>query len=167
MKRIIAAAAVLILIGCRPGGEMIGPRTEDAWKEWRKQQEILKETWGDTEVYAYVQTIMTDLKNINANVIFKDDFSVETEIEELDAVRKLHADMGIGEDVSLQEFVARLDDSRLRYAIGGETDLDKIEDKGNGEYEVTLLYDASVDSLMAVTLKILDNGDGTFRTEFQ
>ena len=148
MKRIIAAAAVLILIGCRPGGQMIGPRTEDAWKEWRKQQEILKETWGDTEVYAYVQTIMTDLKNINANVIFKDDFSVET-------------------DVSLQEFVSRLDDSRLRYAIGGETDLDKIEDKGNGEYEVTLLYDASVDSLMAVTLKILDNGDGTFRTEFQ
>ena len=60
MRKISRMTAVLIcfilmLSGCGGGEKMIGPRTEDAGKRWEEQQKVLKETWGETEIYAYVK----------------------------------------------------------------------------------------------------------------
>lgn len=167
-KRVIAVlSAVVMLAGCGPKENIIGPRTEDAWKKWEQEQAELKEKWGDTEVYAYIQTIMDDILNVNANVVFKEDFSVDAESEELDALKKLYEDMGYNNEMTLEEFLAKLNDSSLRWSIGSPLDLDKIEEKENGEYAVTLLDYPNADSLMNVYLTVKTNEDGSFRTEFE
>ena len=146
---------------------MIGPRSEDAWKEHRKQQEELKETWGNTEIYAYIQTIQEDLQNVNANVVFKEGFSTTTESKELDALKKLYEDMHYKDEISLDEFLAKLEDSSLRYATGGETELQSITDNGDGSYKVDLDYYINVDSLMRVIITVRKESDGSFHTEFK
>ena len=167
-KWITAFAAVILLSACGLGGQnIIGPRTEDAWREWHKQQELLKETWGGTEVYAYINTIRDDVLNTNANVIFEEDFSLETESPELDALKKLYEDMHYSDQMTLQEFYDKLCKSSFRWSIGGPLDLDSIEDKGNGVYAVRLLDYPSVDAMRAVDLTVKQNEDGSFRTEFE
>ncbi len=166
VRSVIVVAAVIVLSACSPRDNIIGPRTEEAWKQWEKDQEALKETWGDTEIYAYVQTILDDLSQVNANVVFKDDFSLETESKELDALKKLYEDMHYSGEISLEEFLSRLDNSNLRYAVGGMNELASIEDKGDGVYEVVLEYYANVDSLMAVKLTVRTEADGAFHTDF-
>ena len=165
MRKLIALLTAVMLCACSHGQNMIGPRSEEAWKEWEKEQAELKETWGDTEVYAYVQTILTDLHNINANVVFSEGFSTETDSEELNALKKLKEDMQIGEETSLEEFRTKLENSSLRYAVGGMNDLDGIEEKGDGAYLVTLLYYPNADSMMAVRLTVKSMEDGSFSTE--
>ena len=165
MKGMYRALAVLltcsfILSGCffLPDGDepadnshMIGPRSE--------------ETWGETEVYAYIMTIMEDLENVNANVVFKEDFSLEEESEELDAFRKMYDDMNVSEEYTLEEFRRMLDDSLWRYAIGGIHELDSIEER-NGEdgggYHARILYYANHESLMPVDLIITTDDEGKF-----
>ena len=71
---------------------MIGPRTENAWKQYEEDQKTLVETWGETEIYAYITTIMDDMYQVNAGVIFGDGFSPEEETPEADAFRKLCSD---------------------------------------------------------------------------
>ena len=179
MKGMYRALAVLltcsfILSGCffLPDGDepadnshMIGPRSEEAWKRWEEEQKALKETWGETEVYAYIMTIMEDLENVNANVVFKEDFSLEEESEELDAFRKMYDDMNVSEEYTLEEFRRMLDDSLWRYAIGGIHELDSIEER-NGEdgggYHARILYYANHESLMPVDLIITTDDEGKF-----
>ena len=164
-KWVTAVSAIFLLAACSQGGQqMIGPRTEEAWKEWDRQQELLKETWGDTEVYAYIRTIMDDLQNVNANVVFREDFSLENDSEELTALKKLYNDTRYSDEMTLKEFLAFLDSSSLRWSVGGLMDLDRIEDKGNGEYAVTLLDYPTPDALMAVPITVKQNEDGSFRT---
>ncbi len=179
MKGMYRALAVLltcsfILIGCffLPGGDepadnshMIGPRSEEAWKRWEEEQKALKETWGETEVYAYIMTIMEDLESVNANVVFKDDFSLEEESEELDAFRKMYDDMNVSEEYTLEEFRRMLDDSLWRYAIGGIHELDSIEERSaedGGGYHARILYYANHESLMPVDLIITTDDEGKF-----
>ncbi len=166
LKRITVCFLTVLLCACGQGNHMIGPRTESAWKEWEKQQKELKETWGETPVYAYIQTILDDLANINARVVFNDDFSLETDSPELDALKKLYEDMKCSETFTLSEFLARLSEHDMRYAVGGMLDLDKIEAKEDGVYEVTALYYPNADSLMNVTFTVRKNEDGSFRAEF-
>ena len=166
-KRILILAALFLLAACSPGDHMIGPRSEDAWKEHRKQQEELKETWGNTEIYAYIQTIQEDLQNVNANVVFKEGFSTTTESKELDALKKLYEDMHYKDEISLDEFLAKLEDSSLRYATGGEMELQSITDNGDGSYKVDLDYHVNVDSLMRVIITVRKESDGSFHTEFK
>ena len=145
---------------------MIGPRTEEAWKKWEDQQKQLKETWGNTEVYAYIKTIMEDIQHINANVVFKEDFSLETESDDLNALKKLYEDMHYSDTMTLKEFFDKLSNSDLRWSVGGYMDLDGIEDKGDGVYAVTLLDYPSADALMHVFITVKQNEDGSFSTEF-
>ena len=57
---LLLTSAAAFLAGC--GGEkMIGPRTENAWKQYEEDQKTLVETWGETEIYAYITTIMDDM----------------------------------------------------------------------------------------------------------
>lgn len=147
---------------------MIGPRTEDAWKRWEEQQKLLKETWGETEIYAYIGTLRDDLLNVNANVVFKDDFSFETGSKELDALRKLCDDVNFSTDVSLEEFRDRLSGSRFRYAVGAPLELESIEEVKDGDgtrYNVALEYNANVDSLMRVLLEVTTGQNGKFSAE--
>ena len=167
IKQLIALTVVFVLAACSPGNNIIGPRTEDAWKKWEEDQKALRETWGDTEVYAYIQTILDDLHNVNANVVFKDDFSTETESEELTALKKLCEDMHYRDEIPLDEFLSRLKNSDLRWVVGGMPDLDSIEDKGDGVYEVRLIYYPNADSMMAVTVNVRTEADGSFRLDFE
>ena len=179
MSRLVIALVVLItcifmLAGCGrigPGPiepDIIGPRTQQAWEEWGERQEALRQTWGDTEIYAYVQTIMEDLEHVNAGVVFKEGFSTETPSTELDALQKLYDDANLGEEITIEEFLDRLMGSPLRYAVGTMLDLDGIEelsgDDGAG-YDVTLLYYPNADSLMPVSLTVGVREDGTFTLE--
>ena len=167
VKQLLALTILFVLTACSPGDNIIGPRTEDAWKKWEEDQKALREKWGDTEVYAYIQTIMDDLHNVKANVVFKDDFSTETESEELTALKKLYDDMHYSEEVPMDEFLSRLKNSNLRYIVGGVADLDSIEDKGDGSYDVRLIYYPNVDSLMAVNMTVYTEADGSFRMDFE
>lgn len=167
VKRFIVLAAAVLLAACSPKDNMIGPRSEEAWKKWDEEQKVLKETWGETEIYAYVQTILDDINNVNANVVFKEDFSLENESKELDALKKLYTDMHYSDEISLKEFLEKLNNSQLRWAIGGMNDLDRIEDQGDDGYLVTLLYYPNADSLMAVNLTIRKVADGAFHTDFE
>ena len=170
MKNIMLAAVMicaLMLSGC--GGEkMIGPRSEDAWKRWEEHQKELKETWGETEIYAYVQTLRDDFLNVNANVVFKEDFSLETESKELDALRKLYDDVNFSTDIGVGEFLSRLADSRFRYAVGSPLELEGIEEIREGDasrYKIDLEYNANVDSLMRVQLDVTAGENGRFSAE--
>ena len=169
ISRLLAALIffVFILSGC--GGEkMIGPRSENAWKRWEEQQKVLKDTWGETEIYAYIETLLDDFLSVNANVVFKEDFSLETESKELDALRKLYDDVNFTADVSLEEFLHRLSDSRFRYAVGSPLEIEGIEEVKEGEaagYHVSLEYYANVDSLMRVPLEVTIGGNGKFSAE--
>ena len=169
ISRLLAAWIffVFILSGC--GGEkMIGPRSEDAWKRWEEQQKVLKDTWGETEIYAYIETLLDDFLSVNANVVFKEDFSLETESKELDALRKLYDDVNFTADVSLEEFLHRLSDSRFRYAVGSPLEIEGIEEVKEGDvagYHVSLEYYANVDSLMRVPLEVTIGGNGKFSAE--
>ena len=173
MRRISGMTAVLIcfvliLSGCGGGEKMIGPRTEDAWKRWEEQQKVLKETWGETEIYAYIETLRDDFLNVNANVVFKEDFSLETESKELDALRKLYDDVNFSGDVTLEEFLVRLSDSQFRYAVGRPLELEDIEEVKEGDdtrYKVALEYNANVDSLMRVQLDVTAGKNGKFSAE--
>ena len=159
---------ILIFSGCGGGEKMIGPRTEDAWKRWEEQQKILKETWGETEIYAYIETLRDDFLNVNANVVFKEDFSFETESKELDALRKLCDDVNFSADVSAEEFRDRLSESPLRYAVGAPLELESIEEVKEGDktrYKVALEYNANVDSLMRVLLEVTTGENGNFSAE--
>ena len=174
MKRIIHLAAIvllcsLLLSGCIFGGtggsNMIGPRTEDAWKKWEEQQKVLQETWGETEVYAYLQTVIGDLEQVNASVIFKEDFSLEKESEERDAFLKMYEDMNVSEDYTSEEFLKMLEDSSFRYAIGGMHELDSIEERkeeDGGGYHAVILYYPNHESLMPVDLFITKDQNGKF-----
>jgi len=162
----VILAVFLTLSACSPGDHMIGPRSETAWKEWNRQQEALKETWGDTEVYAYIQTILKDLSEINANVVFHDDFSVDSDGEDQRRLKQLYEDMKYSRTLTLQEFHEKLKDSSLRYAVGGNTDLESISESSDGSYAVTLLYYPNADSMMAVSLTVFPDSGGSFRTEF-
>ena len=171
MRKISSMMAVLICFilifsGCGGGEKMIGPRTEDAWKRWEEQQKILKETWGETEIYAYIETLRDDFLNVNANVVFKEGFSLEEESKELDALRKLYDDVNFSGDVTLEEFLVRLSGSQFRYAVGGPLELEDIEEvkEGNGtRYKVALEYNANADSLMRVPLDVTVGKTGKFR----
>ena len=170
MNRVLAAVMIcaLMLSGCGGGEKMIGPRSEDAWKRWEEQQKALKETWGETEIYAYVQTLRDDFLNVNANVVFKEDFSLETESKELDALRKLYEDVNFSEEVSLEEFLERLSDSQFRYAVGSPLELEGIEEIREGDaarYKIALEYYANVDSLMRVQLEVTTGKNGKFSAE--
>ena len=158
---------VFILSGC--GGEkMIGPRSEDAWKRWEEQQKVLKDTWGETEIYAYIETLLDDFLSVNANVVFKEDFSFETESKELDALRKLCDDVNFSADVSAEEFRDRLSESQFRYAVGAPLELESIEEVKEGDktrYKVALEYNANVDSLMRVLLEVTTGKNGNFSAE--
>ena len=170
MKKIVLTAVMicaLMLSGC--GGEkMIGPRSEDAWKRWEEHQKELKETWGETEIYAYVQTLRDDFLNVNANVVFKEDFSLETESKELDALRKLYDDVNFSTDIGVGEFLDRLADSQFRYAVGSPLELEGIEEIREGDaarYKIALEYYANVDSLMRVQLEVTTGKNGKFSAE--
>ena len=169
MNKVLAAVmiSVMMLSGC--GGEkMIGPRSEDAWKRWEEQQKALKETWGETEIYAYVQTLRDDFLNVNANVVFKEDFSLETESKELDALRKLYEDVNFSTDIGTGEFLDRLADSQFRYAVGSPLELEGIEEIREGDaarYKIALEYYANVDSLMRVQLEVTTGENGKFSAE--
>ena len=169
MKRVLATVMIcaLMLSGC--GGEkMIGPRSEDAWKRWEEHQKELKETWGETEIYAYVQTLRDDFLNVNANVVFKEDFSLETESKELDALRKLYEDVNFSTDIGTGEFLDRLSDSQFRYAVGSPLELEGIEEVREGNtagYKIALEYYANVDSLMRVQLDVTTGENGKFSAE--
>ena len=160
----------LLLSGCIFGGigggsNMVGPRTEDAWKKWEEQQKVLQETWGETEVYAYLQTILEDLGQVNANVIFTEDFSLEKESEERDAFLKMYEDMNISEDYTPEEFLTMLKDSSFRYAVGGMHELDSIEERkeeDGGGYHAVILYYPNHESLMPVDLTITKDKNGKF-----
>lgn len=170
IRRILAALIcfVFMLSGCGGGGKMIGPRTEDAWKRWEEQQKQLKETWGETEIYAYIETLRDDFLNVNANVVFKEDFSFETESKELDALRKLCDDVNFSTDVSAEEFRDRLSESQFRYAVGAPLELESIEEVKEGNktrYKVALEYNANVDSLMRVLLEVTTGKNGNFSAE--
>ena len=167
VKQILVLTVLFVCSACSPKDHIIGPRTEDAWDQWEEDQKVLKETWGDTEVYAYIQMILDDLHNVNANVVFKEDFSTETESEALTPLKKLYEDMHYSDKISLEEFLNRLKNSDLRYVVGGVTDLDAIEDRGNGVYDIRLLYYPNVDSLMAANLTIRTEADGSFHAEFE
>ena len=159
---------VLMLSGCGGGEKMIGPRTEDAWKRWEEQQKALKETWGETEIYAYIEVLRDDFLNVNANVVFKEGFSFEEESKELDALRKLCDDVNFTEDVSAEEFLERLSESRFRYAVGAPLELNSIEEVKEGDvtmYKVALEYNANVDSLMRVFLEVTAGKNGKFSAE--
>ena len=175
MKRIIHLAAIvllcsLLLSGCIFGGtgggsNMVGPRTEDAWKKWEEQQKVLQETWGETEVYAYLQTILEDLGQVNANVIFTEDFSLEKESKERDAFLKMYDDMNVSEDYTPEEFLTMLKDSSFRYVVGGMHELDSIEERkeeDGGGYHAVILYYPNHESLMPVDLTITKDKDGKF-----
>ena len=166
VKQIIALTVLFVLAACSPKDNMIGPRSEEAWKKWEEEQKVLRETWGDTEVYAYIQTILEDLQTVNANVVFKDDFSTETESKDLTALTKLYEDMHYIDEISLDEFLTKLKNSDLRWVVGGAPDLDSIEDKGDGVYDVRLLYYPNVDSLMAVNVTVRTEADGAFHLDF-
>ena len=147
---------------------MIGPRTEDAWKRWEEQQKQLKETWGETEIYAYIGTLRDDFLNVNANVVFKEDFSFETGSKELDALRKLCDDVNFSADVSAEEFRDRLSESQFRYAVGAPLEMESIEEVKEGDktrYKVALEYNANVDSLMRVFLEVTTGENGNFSAE--
>ena len=171
MRRSCIAIAVLLFCicmfsGCGIGGDkMIGPRSESAWKEWHKAQEELRETWGETEIYAYVQTIREDLSNVNANVVFKEDFSTETESKELEALQKLYEDMNISREISLEEFPHRLKESGARRVVGGINDLDSIKERkeeDGGGYIFILLYYPNVDSMMQIKMPVTIDQEGKF-----
>ena len=175
MKRIIHLAAIvllcsLLLSGCIFGGtgggsNMVGPRTEAAWKKWEEQQKVLQETWGETEVYAYLQTILEDLGQVNANVIFTEDFSLEKESKERDAFLKMYEDMNVSEDYTPEEFLTMLKDSSFRYAVGGMHELDSIEERkaeDGGGYHAVILYYPNHESLMPVDLIITKDKNGKF-----
>lgn len=172
-KLLIALAAVFMLCACKPkepettGPEMIGGRSEEAWKAWEKQQEALKETWGDTEVYVYIRTIMEDITSLKGHVIFQEDFSLEAESKELDQLKKTYADMLWERNGTLQEFHSHLNASNLHWALGREVDLEAIKERENGDYEVSLLYYENPDSLMGLSLTVHDEGSGTFSTDFE
>ena len=158
ISRILAALIcfVFMLSGCGGGGKMIGPRTEDAWKRWEEQQKQLKETLRD------------DFLNVNANVVFKEDFSFETGSKELDALRKLCDDVNFSADVSAEEFRDRLSESQFRYAVGAPLELESIEEVKEGDktrYKVALEYNANVDSLMRVFLEVTTGENGNFSAE--
>ena len=170
MNRVLAAVMIcaLMLSGCGGGEKMIGPRSEDAWKRWEEQQKALKETWGETEIYAYVQTLRDDFLNVNANVVFKEDFSLETESKELDALRKLYDDVNFSTDIGVGEFLDRLADSQFRYAVGSPLELEGIEELREGNtagYKIALEYYANVDSLMRVQLDVTTGENGKFSAE--
>lgn len=168
-NKVLAAVliCVMMLSGC--GGEkMIGPRSEDAWKRWEEHQKALKETWEGTEIYAYIGTLRDDFLNVNANVVFKEGFSLETESKELDALRKLYDDVNFSEDISMEEFLVRLSGSQFRYAVGGPLELEDIEEikeGGDTRYKVALEYHANVDSLMRVQLDVTAGKNGEFSAE--
>jgi len=175
MKRVFKLPAIiliysLLLSGCIFGGtgggsNMVGPRTEDAWKKWEEQQKVLQETWGETEVYAYLQTILEDLGQVNANVIFTEDFSLEKESKERDAFLKMYEDMNVSEDYTPEEFLQMLEDSTFRYAVGGMHELDSIEERkeeDRGGYHAVILYYPNHESLMPVDLTITKDKDGKF-----
>ena len=131
-------------------------------------QKVLKDTWGETEIYAYIETLLDDFLSVNANVVFKEDFSLETESKELDALRKLYDDVNFTADVSLEEFLQRLSDSRFRYAVGAPLEIEGIEEVKEGDvagYHVSLEYYANVDSLMRVPLEVTIGGNGKFSAE--
>ena len=173
MRKISRMTAVLIcfilmLSGCGGGEKMIGPRTEDAWKRWEEQQKVLKETWGETEIYAYIETLRDDFLNVNANVVFKEGFSLEEESKELDALRKLYDDVNFSTDIGVGEFLERLDASSFRYAVGSPLELEDIEEVKEGDgtrYKVALEYNANVDSLMRVPLDVTVGENGKFSAE--
>ncbi|MBR3311689.1 MAG: hypothetical protein IKG15_07735 [Solobacterium sp.] len=169
VKQLLVLAVMTTLCACKPKEEdpMIGPRSESAWKKWEEDQKALVETWGDTEVYAYINTIREDIGNLKARVIYADDFSLETESEELDALKKLYEDMGYSKEMTLEEFYNKLKDSEIRWVSGGKPDLNKIKDLGNEMYEVELLYYASADALMGVILTVRKDADGVFHTDFE
>ena len=174
MKRVVQLSAVILICSMMlsrcifggPGGSgMVGPRTEDAWKAWEEQQKILQETWGETEVYAYLQTIIGDLEQVNANVIFTEDFSLEKESGERDAFLKMYDDMNVSEDYTPEEFLNMLEDSSFRYAIGGNHELDSIEERkeeDGGGYHAVILYYPNHESLMPVDLFITKDQNGKF-----
>jgi len=172
---LLAVLMVCMLLLCACGGgktEMIGPRSKEAWENWEKQQKLLKETWGDTEIYAYVQTIMEDMKNVNRHVVFGKDFSLEKESEELKALQKLYGDMNLEEGNDLEHFHAQLaDSSGFRDALGGMLDLDSLterDEKSGGGYDAVLIYYPSPDTMMAVTVPVSldENGKFTLRELF-
>ena len=171
MKRIRKALIVLVLSaftlsGCGIGPEeMIGPRTESAWNKWEEDQKSLVETWGETEIYAYITAIMDDMYQVNAGVIFGDGFSPEEETPEADAFRKLCSDMNLGDGITPEAFLEWLDDSMMRYAVGGPCELDSIterKEEDGGGYDVRLVYYAGADSLMALSLPVTTDADGQF-----
>ena len=175
MKRIYKLPAIILICslllsscifgGTGGGSNMVGPRTEDAWKKWEEQQKVLRETWGETEVYAYLQTILEDLGQVNANVIFTEDFSLEKESKERDAFLKMYEDMNVSEDYTPEEFLQMLEDSTFRYAIGGMHELDSIEERkeeDGGGYHTVILYYPNHESLMPVDLTITKDKDGKF-----
>ena len=143
---------------------MIGPRTEDAWEQWEEDQKTLAQTWGETEIYAYVTSIMDDMYKVDTRVIFSDDSSVEAETPEADAFRKLYDDMNLGDGISPEEFLSWLDDSAMRYALGRPCDLASIEEKkeADGAYTVRLEYASGGDALMALSLPVSTDADGQF-----
>ncbi len=183
MKRtgIIFAALVLCILtlsGCFGGGgsgsggsgpdNIIGPRTEEAWKKWDQQQADLREKWKDTEIYAYVRTLMEDMEQVNAYVVFQDGFSVEEESKELDALLKLYSDMNFSEEIPPEEFIRILENSELRFAFSSMLDLDSIKERkeeDGGGYDVTILYYPTPDSLMPVDVRITTDDGGKFTVE--
>ena len=173
----VLVLCVLMISGCgggtstteeMPDDMMIGPRSKEAWKRWDEQQEALKKTWGETDVYAYVKTIMDDMRSIRAYVVFGEDFSVETESEERDALMKFYNDANFSEEIPLEEFIRMLEDSELQFAIGTMLDLDSIKERkeeDGGGYDVTLLYYPTPDALMPVDLRITTDDSGKFSIE--
>ena len=168
MKRMIEVflvpmLCIFTLTGC--GSEkMIGPRSESAWKQWEEDQKALVENWEETDIYAYISTIMDDMYKVNAGVVFGDDFSAEADTPEAEALRELYDDMNLGEGITPEEFLQWLDDSAMRYAVGRPCDLESIEERtedGDG-YDVRIVYYANVDSLMAVRLPVRTDADGQF-----
>ena len=143
---------------------MIGPRTENAWKQYEEDQKTLVETWGETEIYAYITTIMDDMYQVNAGVAFGDDFSVEEQSPEADALLKLYDDMNLGEGITPEEFLTWLDNSGMRYAVGGPCELAAIEEREDkdGAYDVRLEYYVGADSLMAIRLPVTKDANGQF-----
>ena len=174
VKQILILAAVL-LCACSPkggsgsetgGNTMIGPRSEAAWQKWEEDQKALKETWGDTEVYAYIQGIMEEITGLNANVVFKEGFSLEEESEELTKLKKLYEDMQTSDEISLKEFYDKLENSEFRWAAGRPLELESIKDQGDGTYDVSLLYYPNADSLMGIYITVKTEEDGKFHTDF-
>ena len=67
----------------------------------------------------------------------------------------------------LEEFHAKLKDSRIRWVSGGKPHLSNITDKGNDVYDVEFLYFVNADTLGSLDLTVRKDADGVFHTDFE